>query len=207
MSLPINKMPAYFDQSGKQRINRRAAKLIRQYGGRIVKYRDLPQEAQLALAQYMAVDGEAWEVAPGLDEAMRAYWPKRDVKSWESVLRKFLPFYIDQYGGFDFGYIDAVPVKALIESAMTDRELQQDWQGWQEYHRWYMREAGGPKHNAPGKKPWPVVLSSFDDETLEDGWTRFHQYAERGLKTCPAVWFPRQQSRKGAAHYRKLELA
>ena len=66
MSVPTRKMPA-FCQDGRRHVNRRAAKLIRQHAGEIRKYEDLPQEAQLALAHYMAIDGEAWELAPGLE--------------------------------------------------------------------------------------------------------------------------------------------
>jgi hypothetical protein len=216
MSVPTRKMPA-FRRDGRRHVNRRAAKLIRQHAGEVRKYEDLPQEAQLALAHYMAIDGEAWELAPGLEKAIEkhaAYFrgKKRGIKAtraWNNTLAGFLPFYVEQYGNLDFGYISALPVVALIAAVMKDAEMELDWhgvEGWKKYHAWYMeksRGVAGPKHRAPADDPWPVILSSFDDETLQDGWTRFHQYAENGRETCPAVWFPRQQSRTGAGVDRK----
>jgi hypothetical protein len=216
MSVSTRKLPA-FCEDGKQHVNRRAAKLIRQHRGEVRKYKDLPQESQLALAHYMAIDGEAWKLAPGLVEVIEQHAAhlrgnKRDSRTtvaWNNALVGFLPFYVEQYGNFDFGYIPALPVVALIESCMKDLELEQDWpgvEGWKRYHEWYMGKScggAGPKHVVPADKPWPVILSSFADETLQDGWTRFHQYVKKRLETCPAVWFPRTQSREGARVYRK----
>ena len=215
MSVPTAKLPGSYDEDRKFHGNRRAARLIRQHGGKVVMYRNLPEEAQLAPAQYMSIDGEAWELAPGLEDAMSDHWRKfpnpaerhgkAATKAWGKTLARYLPFYVAEYGDFDFGYIESIPVLALIESCMDDNGLKEDYglNGWENYHEWYMQAGGGPKHAATSDKPWPVILSSFPDETLDDGWTRFHQYAQQKRETCPAVWFPRQQSRRGAAIYNK----
>ena len=181
--VPISRMPYYRDEKGKRYLNLRATDMIREHGGKILKFRNLPQEAQLALVHYMAIDGSAWKVAPGLDEETYRE------RGWAKVLSRFLPFYVKKYGKAEFGYIASIPINTLIDSVLNDADAG-DWKnkGWQSLHEWYMK--AGPKHKALAKKPWPVILSSFDDETLEDGWTRFHQYAEKGLKACPALWYP-----------------
>ena len=181
--VPTSRMPSHREE-GRKIVNLRATKLIREHGGKIYKFRDLPREAQLALVQYMAVDGEAWELAPGLEDACG-----EKGKGWHKILARFLPFYVKGYGKVEFGYIASIPVKVLIASILEDADAG-DWKakGWQALQDWYMGH--GVKHTAPSRKPWPVILSSFDDETLEDGWTRFHQYAEKGLEACPALWYP-----------------
>ena len=73
MSVPTAKLPGSYDEDRKFHGNRRAARLIRQHGGKVVMYRNLPEEGT-ALAQYMSIDGEAWELAPGLEDAMSDHW-------------------------------------------------------------------------------------------------------------------------------------
>ena len=36
---------------------------------------------------------------------------------------------------------------------------------------------------------WPVIFSPFDNETLQDGWTRFSRYCEIGAETVPCVYY------------------
>ena len=52
-------------------------------------------------------------------------------------MRGFLPFYVEQYGNLDFGYIPALPVVALITAVMKGAEMELDWhgvEGWKKYH-------------------------------------------------------------------------
>lgn len=191
--LQPHQLPGYHNGRSNWRVNGRSARLARQYGGRIVPFKALPQPARLALIHYMAIDGEAWELAPPLLTLTR-----RDPGK-PSKMQRALPFYTRQYGTTPFGFITALPIKALIESCMKDQDVT-DWSTWTQYHEWYMGRGGGeaqpkhrPKHRAPARDLWPVILSPFPNETLEDGWTRFHQYADRGLKACPAIWFPRDK--------------
>jgi hypothetical protein len=207
------KMPGQYVDD-RPRVHRRNAVLIRAHGGRVLKFRDLPRTAQLALVQYMALDGEAWELAPSLDSGTEEFRRRHDrgrdgltettTRAWEKTLAKFLPFYVGKYEGFDFGHLKAVPMSALIANVMQDGDdMREDWGGdWKKYHEWY--KGHGYKHQAIGDDPWPVVLGGFHDETLEDGWNRFHLYYDQGRTHIPAVWFPMRQSRAGAAHYRKL---
>jgi len=195
-----SKLPAYYKQDGVKRVNVQAAALIEAHGGVVLPYRDLPAEAQMALAQYMAIDGEAWERADVLVEEIhrRCREHRREgqddvlTAGWEGVFRAALPFYVELYGDWEFGIVE-IPTVVLVKEVMTRNQDMQDWGGdWEGYHGWYKSE--GYKHTATGSKPWPVILGSFPDEVLEDGWNRFHQYVERGLPTIPAVWFPGEKN-------------
>lgn len=196
-----NRLPGWYDADQNFHVNARTAVLIQNHNGKLVNFEKMPTEAQLALIQYMAIDGEAWDISPSLNKVMGKHIrllsgrtnSDKAVKAWGDTLKKHLPFYIERYGKEQFGYIEQVPVMVLIESCMKDREMQQDYpgvEGWKKYHDQYMKS--GTTHTAPGDKPWPVILGSFDDETLQDGWNRFNQYAEQRRDTCPAIFYPRQ---------------
>ena len=205
MTFPKNRLPGSYNEKQQFRINKRVATLIQNHKGQLVKFRDLPLEAKLAVAYYMALDGEAWN-AP--DTLYAAYRKANDYgrehnwkgKQFDTLTKAAKQLFIDtidhfvrDYGDEEFGYVAAVPIRTLIESCMKDRELAQDWnglEGWKPYHKWYIGR--GSKHAATSDL-WPVILSCFPDETLQDGWTRFHQYVDRHLETCPAIFYPRQE--------------
>jgi hypothetical protein len=196
------------------RRNKRVAAMIDAYDGQLVRYADLPHEAQLAMAQYMAIDGEAWQAPEAVYEAFgKAFKYSHTSKKWREIQAAAhqmfidsLPLMVQKYGSIEFGYIAALPMKVLIESVMKDADMKKDYaglEGWKQYHDWYM--GTGTKHEAPSDL-WPVILSSFDDETLQDGWTRFHQYAERHLLTCPALFYPhRNRNSQQAKAEAKIE--
>jgi hypothetical protein len=151
------------------RRQRPVSKMIRDHGGVVLTYRQLPPEAQLSLAQYMSIDGEAWDVAPVAQKYldanpgfMRHYYDNPDAeKQWEKVMRASLPFYVRTYGNERFGYIAELPIKVLIRAVLKDRDIQDSdsqRQTWEKYHRWYMDK--GVAHTASSKNPWPVMLSS-----------------------------------------------
>ena len=196
-----DKLPASYDAPGGNLVvDPLVENLIRSYGGRMFLYRNLPAEAQMALAQYMAVDGEAWERSPALEAEIgrRAGLKVQDdalTAAWERACLESLPFYVERYGDWDFGYVE-LPKDALVQVVMAgNADLVNDYDGdWFSYHAWY--DGNGYKHTANGEKLWPVVLSSFTGEILEDGWNRFHQYVKRNLPVIPAVWFPAIQAGK-----------
>ena len=86
--------------------------------------------------------------------------------------------------------IGDVPTEALvkeIERIQGGRgEINPDFQ---KYHSWYVEERTrnfmpdyGPKNR------WPVTLSEFyEEEVLEDGWHRFHDYYRKDHKTIPVM--------------------
>lgn len=171
--------------------------MAKKHGARIVQYRDMPLEHQLAIAHYMAIDGEAWEVLGKLEEDFEKVQCKdySNDKAFEKfrsdmvkLLRRSIHLYVEKYGKVKFG-MAAIPARALMDATL-DRvgELKRDHKSWKSYHDWYRDNCGIPKHSA--KELWPVILSGFPDEVLEDGHHRFHSYVELGVKEIPCVFYP-----------------
>lgn len=63
--------PGHYDTNRKFHYHRRNQNLIRRNNGKILQYKDLPRECQLALAQYMSIDGEAWDAPQTVYDAYR----------------------------------------------------------------------------------------------------------------------------------------
>lgn len=157
-------------------LSKRNRALVREFGGRVMAFRSLPRPAQLSIAHYMAIDGEAW----GLPDD---YAPHTvSVQKFPSML----PFFIKKHGSKKFGYIE-IPTDVLIDMVMQDEGMDR-FGNFEEYHRWYVSQGHMPEH-APRSR-WPVILSSEDDETLQDGWHRFHDYVRQGARMIPAVYYP-----------------
>lgn len=151
----------------------------------VKRYAELPRPHQLALAHYMAVDGEAWE------NLLKLPSRRNSKESIRTALIEALPRYVGQYGECLFGAA-LLPTRDVLASIIRDPELAGDWPDWKTYHAWYCQpsSAGGvPDH--PRRNRWPVILSSTDDETLQDGWHRLHCYVRQGAKAIPAVFYPK----------------
>lgn len=152
----------------------RNKRLIRCFGGEVMPFRDLPVPAQLAIAHYMAVDGEAWKLPP----------------VFEREFRSMLPWFRKKYGAKKFGYVE-IPMEILTDAIMDDEYMaidRPDLRTFDEYHRWYVQKGGIPDHPETGR--WPVILSSMDEQTLQDGWHRLHDYYRKGAEVIPAVYYP-----------------
>lgn len=153
--------------------NKRNKKLIERYGGKVMPYRDLSVPAQLAIGWYMAVDGEAWKLPP--DDSERPF-------------KSVLPWLVRRYGSTRIGYVE-IPTKALTEEITKDEGFdEREFRDFDAYHEWYM--SGRALLGHPRKGRWPVILSSFEGETLQDGWHRLHDYYSKGATKIPAVYFP-----------------
>lgn len=164
--------------------------------GRIYRFRDLPRPAQFAIIHYMSVDGEAWVHPTDLPGSPQVDWWEADHK-WRSRDRRvlapvevygaLLDKYVARYGDTEWGYAE-IPMVDLATSVMQDQDIA-DWGEFDHYRDWYARQ-GVPRH--PATNRWPVILSSKGDqeETLQDGWHRFHSYYRSGAQVVPAVWFP-----------------
>lgn len=87
-----------------------------------------------------------------------------------------------------FGYSE-VPTAILVRQIEEDPDIAGHFEIFEEYHRWYLDQGHTPDH--PTKNRWPVILGPFDDETLQDGWHRLHDYYRKGARKIPVVWFPR----------------
>lgn len=147
--------------------SKRNARLVKRHGGKVMTFRRLPLTAKLALIHYLAVQHDAWEHVAERDQ------------------RRMVAFYDSRYGEVKFGFA-MLPMKALTDEIMRDDELSGHGT-FAKYHRWYVTIGQMPRHRATNL--WPVILSDFEDETLDDGWHRLHNYYDLGVKKVPAVWF------------------
>lgn len=97
---------------------------------------------------------------------------------------------LDKYGpSFRFG-MATVPMVALMVHCMNDCDRAGDFDTFEEYHREYAQDEKIPQH----KSVWPIVLSNKEwgddeDETIMDGWHRFHCYYRAGIKNVPVLWY------------------
>jgi len=79
-----------------------------------------------------------------------------------------------------------IPMESLVAHIMQHNdEIRDNFESFDDYHKWYMTKNEVRAH----KQVRPVTLSPYDDETLQDGWHRFHTYYHNGLKTVPAIMF------------------
>jgi hypothetical protein len=155
---------------------------------RIVAYRDLALPYQLAIGHYMTIDGEAWSEA--LPDG--AFWLTRAQQKRE--LTKCLPRLIELFGHVPFG-VALLPSEAVRHAIMQMKEVAEDFPNWEAYHAWCINSGDIPDHGKDDR--WPVVLSDFEDELLQDGWHRVHCYLCRGDETIPAVFYPREHHLAG----------
>ncbi len=162
-------------------------------GYEIVPYRDLPREHRLAMAWYMAVDGEAWaEVFDDLPEDAecpdigedRAGW----AAFWLAGLEARLPRIDDLYGDVPFG-MASVPMERIL--AAIDRDPDMASAPGPSFRDAVLAQRGGDAHGTEAR--WPVILSSTDDETLQDGWHRIGSYVRSGCADVPCLFYPAER--------------
>ena len=182
--------PGQFDQDYRSyEPHPRNSKIIDNNKGKVLKFKDLPKPAQCALAYYMAIDGEAWELEPNIEDFLDDFWATHNNQNTQhyneccaklkTLIEKNIQFYIDEYGNEKFGYVE-VPTNELVESVNFDKNIAVDWNTLIGYRR-------NPSHNLTD---WPSILSGFHDETFEDGWNRFFNAIDANKQIHPCVWFP-----------------
>jgi len=101
------------------------------------------------------------------------------------------------------GVVIARPEMEVVYGVATDLQIQtymeevavrEGYKDWQEYHEWYCDEILDTQTGRgmpPGShQKWPVILSEFADEGIQDGSHRLHQYIRKGYKFVPFVAFP-----------------
>ncbi len=178
----------------------RAEKLeLFEQGFEIIPFRDLPASHQLAMAWYMAIDGEAWIDIIDYDKLDRDHGNITDEgarrKAYATELENYMPAFIAQYGDVEFG-IALWPVNSLIKSIAGDEGFER-FQGdigalradYETPIQQYFRTS------YPAENRWPVIMSSFDDETLQDGWHRFHIYVSLQHSDIPVIFYPQEWHR------------
>lgn len=162
--------------------------LIKKYNGKVFKFKDLPKEAQAAIAHYMAIDGEAWEHPEDFP------FKTTSCKYGEAVFER-TEWWAKEYGSEKFGLV-VLPTEEIIRAIMSrDSDMTDDFgkgvENFPAYHDWYLNHIGQmPNHK---NSIWPVILrgeSGRPFEFLEDGWHRFHDYVRKEVKEIPALWYP-----------------
>lgn len=164
----------------------------------ILKFRDLPAPYQMAMAWYMAIDGEAWcDVLDGVDVVPYENSFSNPVyhETWKKNLEQKMPEFVNLYGDVEFG-IGQWPTADLVRSIAQDEPFiseQSEDETIAEYakdHPLGSSMHGYYKSEYPEEGRYPVILSSFDDETLEDGWKRFSLYTRSGYESTPVIFYP-----------------
>lgn len=168
-------------------------KWIKEFKPKTVAFKDLPRSHQLAIIHYMAVDGEAWSLEGALRNAnIDLHYERWHYSRWQRqvkiLLGKSLPVYIKKHGRRKFGVVD-IPTAVLGEMTLKSNPVCKEygWKSLEEIHKWYCRNFDIPKHS--NKNRWPCIISSFDDEVLQDGHHRFHRYIQQGAKKIPCVFY------------------
>jgi hypothetical protein len=189
-------------------MNERFDSLI-ENGFEIQPFAALAMSHKLAMAHYMSIDGEAWNT-PELEEAYVSMVPRLSpiASNWRTVkmrqvqaLEAAMPSLVTAYGDIEFGVFEASP-HAIAQFIVRDEAVKETFRGSAEaWLAMYRRPARGkdalPDH--PRQDPWPVIMSSHAEETLQDGWKRFGSYSKSGFDTIPAIFYPQPR------HYEMLD--
>lgn len=195
--------PGHFPQStprpgGPREL--RHERLIREHRGKIHQFRQLPPEAQLALAHYMGVEGVAWDFSGfvsfdgvenphGREPAERERILENNSRRLVAAITEALPHIVDRYGDSEYGLVEA-PTEELIRDIWESYpDIREEHADFAEYHAWYLQTAKGYRVWY-GQPTWPCLLSGFPGETFHDGWHRFHAYVASGATMIPCLWYP-----------------
>lgn len=173
----------------------RAEKLaLYQEGFEFMKYRDLTKSYQLAIAWYMAVNGEAWDGIIDHDEVIPDDVENSDDPRWHACLKvaleELLPKFVKKYGKVEFG-VATWSTDNLLACVAGDDTFMEDGHDLEGTRAWFKTPVQNYFMTSyPETDRWPVIMSEFDDETLQDGWHRFHIYVVSGHQDIPVVFFP-----------------
>jgi len=142
--------------------------LIKNHNGQWFSFDDLPQEAQNAAIIYQFGSGSRWSKIEKehIEEARQELRERTRGRLW------------------GFVYIPTKQVKQFV--FQFGKDVSKDWKDFDSYHKWYVSCGDTPKH----RKKWPIILSGFMDEFIQDGWHRMHCYIKHGKKKIPALLFP-----------------
>ncbi len=105
-------------------------------------------------------------------------------------LARHVPWNLDRLGEQEFGMVE-IPTVELLPRIMQGFQLAEFQGDWQTYHRWYIRSGATPDHDItrPILPVW-LAIDHCDNEALEDGWHRLHDYVRKGVRTIPCVYTP-----------------
>lgn len=139
-----------------------------------VAFKELPFEYQRSLIIYM-YEGPVVDWSLDLDRDAVA----KDDNLIKILIKDYMSVGRNKNKSFAYGM---VPMKSLIKE-ITERL---GYDSFDEYHMDYVGSNYTPKHK---NSVWPIILNVDNDELIEDGWHRFHDYYRKGLKKVPVVMF------------------
>lgn len=92
--------------------------------------------------------------------------------------------FVDHIPNYKFLYGE-VPTEVLVKEIERVHKAEIG-DSFDSYHQWYLGQGYIPDHGPENR--WPVTLSEYyEEEVLEDGWHRLHDYYRKGHKTIPVV--------------------
>lgn len=171
-------------------------RLIRQYRGKTVKYKDLPQTHQKALALYMSIDSDEWEF-PYENWKDHSIWAKEcptddDREKYDAYLlrvmvRNLNTHYVKKYGNFRIGMVE-IPTEVMAMEILKKGYPESLKERTVEFFKeWVLNNPHFIIPNHPKTNRWPVIL---DEETvILDGWHRFAKYLIRHDETTPCLYY------------------
>lgn len=144
-----------------------------------VAFRDLPFEYQRSLIIYM-YEGPVVDWSLELDRDIIA----KDDNLINILIDDYMSVGRNKNKSFTYG---VVPMNSLTKE-IAER---MGYDTFDEYHKDYVGSNYVQKHK---NSVWPIILNFDNDELIEDGWHRFHDYYSRGLKRVPVVMFIDEKS-------------
>lgn len=181
--------------------NRLEKRGLYEQGFEFVKFRDLPTPYQMAMAWYMAVNGEAWDDVIDHDKVqMPEDVENSDDPRWhigyKAAIEALLPKFVKKYGNVEFG-VATWSTDSMIASIAGDDAFKEDGVDIEGTRATFQSPVQNYfRTTYPENDRWPVIMSSFEDETLQDGWHRFHIYVANGHSDIPVIFFPEEWHRQ-----------
>jgi hypothetical protein len=139
-----------------------------------------PRNREFLKRGKLSVDGAAWAVEKNWPDWKWGEGKPNDLAGRAEVMAdiaKFRQRFIDEFGDEQFGYVE-IPSEELWDSIRGDED-------WGYYEENDLREQSLLEYDVP---TWPVILSPFPDETLQDGWHRFFRYHHLKM-VVPVLWY------------------
>jgi len=151
----------------------------------------------MAIAHYHSIAGVSWNAPLELWNWISRHKGMRAPLAEE--LSRHMPHYLERHGEQLFGVVD-IPTAELLPRIMQGYELAEFHGDWVAYHAWYTSFVPTPDHDTT-KPLWPVWLAidHRDNEALEDGWHRLHDYVRKGIQFIPGVYTPFWPEGRGEA--------